>query len=262
MARYTIGMLKFIYTSKEEIPEGMESHYTEANGKWVLSCEGAVPTSRLDEFRENNVTLKKQVEAFGSITPDKAKELLAKQEEIENSKVKGDDEVKKLVDERVAKMKETFDKEKADLEVKLQTTESQLATRTIDAALIEAGGELGLRQTAHTDAVARGRAVFKLEDGKPVAYKDGEKVYGKDGSPLSPREWVESLSKDAPHLFDDSEGGGAGGGGGGGGGNAMPEGGNPWKPETRNLTKQAQILKADRPRAQRLAAQAGVTLKI
>lgn len=255
-------MLKFIYTSQDEIPEGMGDHYTESNGKWVLNCEGAVPSSRLDEFRQTNIELKKKVEAFGDLDPVKVKEIMAKADEIEAAKVTGDDKVKELVEKRVAKMKEEHDRELEGLRTKLTTTESQLAARTIDAALVEAGAEFGLRPTAHDDAVARGRTLFKLEDGQPVAYKGDEKLYGKDGSPLSPREFIESLTKTAPHLFEPSEGGGAGGSGAGGGGGRLPDGGNPWAKETFNLTKQAQILKTDKAAAQRLAAKAGVPLKV
>jgi hypothetical protein len=255
-------MLKFIYTNKDEIPDGLAEHYTESNGKWVLNCEGAVPNARLDEFRQTNIDLKKKLEAFGDIDPVKAKELMAKADEIEAAKVKGDDAVKELVEKRVAKMKEEHDREMGVMRTKLETTESQLAARTIDAALIEAGAEFGLRQTAHDDAVARGRTVFKLEDGKPVAYKGEEKLYGKDGSPMTPREFIEGLTKAAPHLFEPSEGSGAGGSGAGGGGGRMPEGGNPWMKETFNLTRQAQVMKADPAAAKRLAAKAGVPLKI
>lgn len=256
-------MLKFIYTSADEIPEGMADHYTESNGKFVLNCEGAVPTSRLDEFRQTNIDLKKKVEAFGDLDPVKVKELMAKADEIDAAKATTPEKIKEEVEKRVAKMKEEHDRELEGVRTKLTATETQLAARTIDAALIEAGGEFGLRTTAHDDAVARGRQLFRLEDGQPVAYKGDEKLYGKDGSPLSPREFIEGLTKAAPHLFEPSEGGGAGGsGGGGGGGGRMPEGGNPWAKETFNLTKQAQILKADKATAQRLAAKAGVPLKV
>lgn len=264
-AGYTPGMLKFFYTAEDEIPEGLAEHYTETNGKWVLNCEGAVPATRLDEFRTNNVELKKTVEAFGDITPEEAKELKAKRAEIDASKATTPEKIKEEVERRVAAMKTEHDREVEAVRNKLQTTESQLAERTIDAALIEAGGALGLRQSAHADAIARGRTVFKLEDGKPVAYKGDEKLYGKDGSPLSVTEYMAELAKSATHLFDESEGGGAGGGGngGGGGGGRLPEGGNPWQGgQSWNLTKQAQILKTDRQLAKRLAAQAGVTLRV
>lgn len=258
-------MLKFICATKEEIPEGLESHYTEANGKWVLNCEGAVPTARLDEFRTNNVEMKKQLEAFAGIDPVKAKELMDKADEIEAAKANTDDKVKELVDKRVAKMKEEHDREMGVVRAKLAETEGQLSKRTIDAELIGAGGEFGLRTTAHDDAVARGRSVFKLEDGQPVAYdpKTGEKAYGKDGTPLTPREFMEGLTKTATHLFEPSEGGGSGGsgsGGGGGGGNAS--GPNPWEKATFNLTRQAAIMRESHADAKRLAAKAGVVLSM
>lgn len=252
-------MIKFIYATQEEVPEALRSHYTEVNGKWVLSCEGAVPTSRLDEFRDTNIKLKQDLEAFKGIDPTEAKELIAKAEEIRASKAKTDEEVQKLIDERVAKMNEEHATAINELTGKLQTTEGQLSAKIIDSGLIEAGSQFGLRSTAHEDAIARGRSVFKLEDGKPVAInpETGEKQYGADGQPLDPKGYMEQLAKSAPHLFDPSAGAGAKGGKPGTGAQGGP---NPWKTESFNMTKQGELFRSDPTLARQLAAQAGVKI--
>lgn len=52
--------LKFKYKSKEEIPAEHLNFYVERDGAFVLDAEGAVEKSRVDEFRNNNVTLTKR----------------------------------------------------------------------------------------------------------------------------------------------------------------------------------------------------------
>jgi hypothetical protein len=56
--------LKFKYKSKEEIPaEHTHLYVSSPDGSgFVLDAEGAVEKSRVDEFRNNNVTLKKQLD--------------------------------------------------------------------------------------------------------------------------------------------------------------------------------------------------------
>lgn len=249
-------MLKFIYEKEADIPEGAKEHYEESGGKWVLKCEGAVPSSRLDEFRDNNLELKKKLEAFAGIDPVKARDLAAKADEIEASKAKTDEEVQKLIDARVAKMTEEFNREKSELQTRLDTTEGQLSSRIIDSGLIEAGTKFGLKATAHEDAIARGRSIFKIEDGKPVAYKDGEKQYGVDGQPLTPESFMEGLVKSAGHLFEPNAGTGSKGSGAGAGSN----GPNPWATDSFNLSKQGEIFRENPALAKQLAAKAGKPL--
>ena len=50
------------YEAKEQIPAGQPPFYIEREGAFCLEAEGLVDKSKLDEFRANNVALKKQVE--------------------------------------------------------------------------------------------------------------------------------------------------------------------------------------------------------
>jgi hypothetical protein len=52
--------LKFRLKSKDEIPAGLESHYVERDGVWILDADGAADKSKLDEFRNTNVALCKE----------------------------------------------------------------------------------------------------------------------------------------------------------------------------------------------------------
>lgn len=250
--------LPYKIDKKEEIPTGCEEHYTETNGAFYLDATGMVPSTRLDEFRNNNTELKKKVEAFGDLDPVKCKEWAAKADELENFKAKGEDQIKTRVEQQTAKMKEDHDKQVQALTQRAETAEQQLARVTIDRGIVEAGAEYGLRQSAHDDVVNRARGVWKLENGTPVAYDEkGEKIYGKDGQPIGMKEWTEGLVKGAPHLFEESKGGDAAGNRNRG---TTTVGANPWKAETFNMTKQAEIFRRSPDEARRLAAAAGKTI--
>ena len=66
--------LKFKYKSKEEVPAEHVPFYAEREGAWQLDVEGGVADAaalaevrkaekaKLDEFRENNNALKRQIE--------------------------------------------------------------------------------------------------------------------------------------------------------------------------------------------------------
>ncbi len=95
------------------------------------------------------------------------------------------------------------------------------------------------------DIVSRAKQVFVFEDGKVVPKKDGQTWYGPDGvTPISINEWVDRLSVEAAHLFQNSTGGGASNQGSGAGGGRPTK--NPYKKESLNMTQQG-ILERDNP---------------
>jgi hypothetical protein len=57
--------LRFKYPSKDQVPAEHAAFYVERDGAVVLDVEGAVEKSRLDEFRNNNVALQKQLTDLG-----------------------------------------------------------------------------------------------------------------------------------------------------------------------------------------------------
>jgi hypothetical protein len=255
-------MLKFIYEKKDEIPEGFEAHYTESNGKWVLECEGAVPKAKLDEFRANNTELKKQLDVFKDVDAEKYAELLGKEKAMDAADATNAEKVEALVTKRIEALKADHEKQVAELTAANETATKRLTTLTIDQALTAAGTAAGLRPTAVTDMLGRARAIWKLDDdGNPIAVDEkGEKAYGKTGNALTMAEYLESLATDAPHLFEENKGGGSSGGGKGDGTGTGDA--NPWKKESFNLTQQGRLVTTDPDKAKRLAAQAGVTLRL
>lgn len=258
--------LKYIVTNEADLPADatLRALYTQTGDKWVLDIEGAVPKTQLDEFRNNNLDLKKKLDAFTAlgeaITPERVKELIEKEETWKGGNAKTAEQINAEVERRVAELKAAQEKALKERDEKIVTLTSDLESHVIDQALIAAGSELGLRSTAHDDITYRGRKAFKLDEHrKPVAIdKDGNVQYGPTGEPLTPKDYVTQLTKSAPHLFDPSSGSGAGGSGQGSKGGSTGQ--NPFKKETFNLTAQSEMLRANPDQARQMAAAAGVKI--
>ncbi len=81
--------LKFKIKSKDEIPAGLEAHYVERDGGWVLDAEGVADKSKLDEFRASNVALMKERDElrirFQGIDPDEVRQLAEEKRKLEEA---------------------------------------------------------------------------------------------------------------------------------------------------------------------------------
>src|SRR2546427_10609520 len=86
-----IMALKFKYSAKEQVPAEHLGLYVERDGAFLLDAEGAVEKSKLDEFRSNNLALKKQLDdlaaKYEGIDPDAVKTLLAEKAKLEEQKL-------------------------------------------------------------------------------------------------------------------------------------------------------------------------------
>ena len=254
--------LKFKFASKEQIPAEHTALYVERVGAFVLDAEGAVDKSRVDEFRTNNLALKKQLDELAAryegIDPDAVKTLLADKARLEDEKLIKDGEVEKLVEKRTKAVLGEMEKRLQGAEQQASALSGQLLEKEIERNVVEAATKLGLRASAIPDIKARARSVFKISGGAVAAVEaDGATpLYGKDGAtPLTFDEWVARQVVDAPHLFESSAGGGAVGNGSGGVGNRS--GKNPFRrgPDW-NLTEQMRLQKTDPKVAERLRASA------
>ena len=253
--------LKYKLKSKDEVPVEQQGLYVEREGAFVLDVEGATDKSKVDEFRENNLALKRQLEDLGKryegIDPAAVKSLLAEKTRLEEEKLVKDGEVEKVVERRVKAAVGDWEKRTAAAEQQLGALNARMVETEINRAAVESALKLGLRGSAVQDLQARAQRTFRIVDGAARAVEaDGKTpVCGRDGvSPLTFDEWATRQVAEAPHLFESNAGGGATGNGSGGAGH----GENPWKKDTFNLTKQGQIYKQDPARARSLMAAAGV----
>jgi len=207
--------LKFMLDTLEGLDEGTAKLYSQGQDKkFYLEVDGAVAKSKLDEFRNTNVNLMKEMEKFKDVDPVKYQELLKKQQEFEGKKMVSMDEVNDMVLERVKTMQNDFNTEKQTMTEANNKLNRQLESLLVDSAVRREASNEKVLASAVDDVLLRAKSVFKVVDGVLTPQdSNGNMVYGKDGtSPLSPGEWVKGLIKTAPHLFEPSVGGGSGGG--------------------------------------------------
>ena len=244
--------LKYKYTNKQEIPAEQQAFYVERDGAFVLDADGVVSQSKLDEFRQNNITLTNQLKRFEGIDPDAVRQLADEKRKLEEAAQLKAGEVDKVL---ATRLKEAMDKVHAPVVAERDTLLGRLSAIQIDQAVVSEATKRGLRPTALTDITARARQTFKLVNGVPQAFDGDAPRFGKDGvTPLTLAEWVDALVSDAPHLFEANAGSGAAGSGGGAAGNRSVR--NPFKKETWNLTEQMKLQKTDPALAARLKAAA------
>jgi hypothetical protein len=205
--------LKPVLDSLEGVPEALHAEYHQRDGKYHLTVEGMVSKDRLSEFRENNVTLKRQLDElssrFDGIDPEKYRELSDRAQRDRDKKLIDAGKMEELVAERVSAMKDGYEKQIASFSEREKTVTKQLEGLLIDTAIRDAAAKSGVRPTAIEDVLLRGRTLFQLQDGKAVPMADGKPVYGKSGDPMQINEWVSGLTDQAPHLFESSQGGGS-----------------------------------------------------
>jgi hypothetical protein len=246
--------LKYKFATKQEIPAEHQSFYVERDGAWTLDADGVVSQTKLDEFRQNNITLTNQLKRFEGIDPDAVRQLADEKRKLEETAQIKAGEVDKVV---AARLKAELDKVHAPVVAERDALHGRLTAIQIDQAVVNEATKRGLRPTALTDITSRARTTFKLVNGVPQAFEaDGQTArMGKDGtSPMTLAEWVDALVSDAPHLFEANAGSGAAGSGGGAAGNRSVK--NPFRKESFNLTEQMKIQKTDPQLAARLKAAA------
>lgn len=213
--------LKFSLASLEGLDENIAKLYEKADdGKYYLQVEGAVAKSRLDEFRDKNIELSKQLETFKGVDVEEYKKLKTEVSELRAQlEKKGDrltdEQIDAMLQERTKSMKTEFENQIKERDEQIGIMTRQLESLVIDNAVREAALANDVVKTALEDVVLRAKTVFRLQDGQAVPFdKKGQMIYGKDGaSPMSPAEWIKGLRTEAPHLFSKPSGSGSSGGG-------------------------------------------------
>src|SRR4051794_22545424 len=104
--------LKFRYSKKEEVPAEQAGFYVEREGQWILDAEGAVDKARLDEFRANNIKLQNELKKFEGLDVEKARELLAKQAELEDANLIKSGDLGKIIEKQLSPIKTELEKER------------------------------------------------------------------------------------------------------------------------------------------------------
>lgn len=223
-------MLKFVIAKLEDVAEALRGEYKKgADGNFYLQTEeDSEAAKKVKEFRENNIALTnkakeledqlKELQKLG--TPAQIEEMKKKLQLIEDKKMIEAGKLDELVAQKVERMRQDYENQivalkKAvdDKDALLGKTNDRLSEVLIDSEITKAVTAVGgVRKDAMQDIIARGKRVWRLEDGKPVP-KEGERLlFGKDGkNAMTFDEWAAILFEQAPFLFEGTGGGGGGG---------------------------------------------------
>lgn len=222
------------FDNKDTIPSELHGEVKEVDGKFEINLS---LTSKLSEFRDNNVAvakerdeLKETVTTLSGIVGEDAAEFVEElsklrdtQQQVDDGKLTVKSDITAELNKRTEKMQVTHAEELAQKDAKITTQESKLGElgseikrNTIHHAVqsVINSKDSGVQPSAAGDIAHRAMTRFVVENGEVIAKSaDGAIIYGSDGTtPESLSEWMEGLKKDSPHFFIQSNGGGGGGG--------------------------------------------------
>jgi hypothetical protein len=270
--------LKTILAKIDEVDEKYRDLYTEQGGKWVLTGIDGVKTQgdidRLQQAltKERNdhtaakaelKTLKESALAWDDLKPEDVKAKLEKLETFEsgnqvpelakNFETTVNARVQTLLEQKLksetTKLNRTIDELKGKLGEStqlVQTYESQNVQRTVQDAVRAAAVQLKVLPDAVPDLLIVAGQHLKMVDGK-VQTDDGR----------DPAQWLEDSKQSRAYMWPAARGTGAHGSV-DASGNVVLGKDNPFSREGWNMTKGAQLLRADPTQAAKLAEAAGV----
>lgn len=261
-------MLKTIYETKEEIPEGYEALYTEKNGKWELTGVVGVKTQAdvdrvaeaLRKEKEDHKKAKTALSAFDGVDVEvyhtletSLEETKAQLEAVKKDGTIDETKLEPIIQARVKQFVAPIERDKASLQKQLDASKTAFATKEaetvelqrtittghVERALRDAAVIAKVIPLAISDVVMRGSRMFELtEDGRTIS-KDGFGV-----TPgLTPAEWLKDEIERSPYWWPASVGGGSEGSGKGGQGGYRGDN-NPWSKGGWSLTKQGALIKS------------------
>lgn len=222
----------------DTLDEGQQALYDKHGDGYRLQVEGIDPADELKEAlrkeREERAEAKRKLQEYESDAERKERERLEKQQEWE--------QLSKTERERAEKL----DRELAELRDKVANGERTVTAEGIVAGLINKDATGGVQRYG----------LLKKEALQFIAHTpEGVKINGPDGEAWDAKRLGQYLSETYPFLVDGSKASGGGAPGSKGGGAATA---NPWKSDSLNLTKQAEILRESPETAARLKSEAGV----
>lgn len=212
-------MIKLSYDSKDAIPDGFASLYTEKDGKFVLTgVDGMKTQSDVDNIQEalrKERALKKDAEsklaAYDGIEADGLRDSLDELERLRVTNGKVDDsKLNEMVESRLKLDREKYKRETEKLESQIQELTgknenlvNEKNTNLIEDGLREAGRGV-VSESAMNDVLFR-KSLFEVSEEGNVLTKENAGV-----TPgLSPSQWMEEAIKNNTHWAKTSKGAGA-----------------------------------------------------
>ena len=259
--------LKAVVEKIEDVDAKYADLYEEKDDKFVLKpIEGLKPVAEFEVMsnslkaeRDAHKTTKKKWEPISTLDPKAVREQLDKIPELEAlaegklDEAKIETVVNSRVKAKLAPVERDRDQFKAkadELSGELETFKTEKRVRSLHDTIRIAAKAAKITETAMDDALLLGERVLEIgDDGNAVVKADSGYTPG-----ITPDQWFQDLLGKKPHWWGESSGGGA----------RPKQGGafadNPFTHAGWNLTKQGEMVKADRAKADRYAQQAGTTV--
>lgn len=229
--------LPTLLSNLDGLPEGLSTYYepVDANDDsagFKLLTDEANEKTKLSQFRDHNIELRKQVEGLdkriGKLDGAEGRlagldKLLAKAKTDEDAESIKAGDIDGLVSRRVSEVVTSHESKFAALEnVHRELTSERDGLRTrvgrgaVRDSLMSAldASKVRIKPGAVDDVLRRTHETWSMQrgnDGKEhlVAAKAGETVYGEDGKPQTMTEYVGKLGTEAPYFFESSGGAGS-----------------------------------------------------
>lgn len=221
-------MLKAVLQSLEGLDEATAKLYTKGDdGRYTLSVDGLVPSGKLDEFRTNNVELKKQLdemkaqlEKFSGVDLKKYQEAMAAIENDAEKKLVKEGKFDEVIQLRTEKMRQSYEEQiKAkDQAIQAAQKEREAAIQTQNNYIVQSeltrvtsDPELGFQENIAGLLTEQVLKEFRVKDGKVIRVNpaDGSPVFGANGDPATITEFLHEVVKTRPYLVRGSNGAGA-----------------------------------------------------
>lgn len=231
------------FESQEALPEEFRQAAVkdDASGKFVVDLS---LTSKVKEFRDNNVAYRSQIEELSSFRDTVAQVIgVEKLEDLDLEKFREDltglREIKSKVDAgkliadtsldaavetRTAEMRGGYEKQKNEMIKKIDeekkradSLQHRLHEYAIQSEITRAvlAADSDIRPDALPDILNRAKGTFRVDQEtlNIIPYgKDNQPLYGEDPTKvMSPGEWLKGLASESPYFSKSSKGGGAGG---------------------------------------------------
>lgn len=220
-----------VVDSLEAVPEPARAFYEQKDGKFQLALSAPPPgfapvadlnaaNAKVVEFRENNITLQKTVEALKPLEAFKdlgvdaatAKAAVTKVKELGDKGVTKPEDVNTLVTTAVAAalkpLQDQLASSQSAIEKERQRADESVLRSKVSEKFIKAGGEPG----AVNFIVGMAKEKFKAAEGDVTALPNLFSAV-KPGESLGLDEWMDTMVRDHSFAFKKSAGGGAGNGG-------------------------------------------------
>lgn len=165
-----------------------------------------------------------KLKSFDGIDPEAVRGILSKFANDEEAQLIAKGDIDTVLAKRADRMKAGFEKDlklAQDAATNASSRTEKYASRVLKGEVIGAATEAGVHKYAMEDAMLAASRDFELDDdGNPVA-REGK--YGKDGKPLTLKEWMAEMKETRPHWFPATGNGGGAGHGGGNGSKTMTQ---------------------------------------